>query len=69
MNELTSPGMTFLAVVVAVAVLYLAVLLVADRVKKHRRGVGLSIMDDRPGDDSQFAEWRAQMREDHEGEP
>jgi hypothetical protein len=44
----SSPGLNFLAVVVAVAVLYVAVLLVADRVKKHRRGVGLTILDDRP---------------------
>jgi hypothetical protein len=63
-----SPGMTFLAVVVALGLLYLAVLVAVDRVKKHRRGVGLAIMDDRPGDDSQFAEWRAQKREDREGE-
>jgi hypothetical protein len=64
-----SPGMTFLAAVVALGLLYLAVLLAVDGVKKHRGGEGLSILTDRPGDDSQFTEWRAQMREDHEGEP
>jgi hypothetical protein len=68
MNELASPGLNFLFAVVALAVLYLAVLLAVDGFKKHRGGEGLAIMDDRPGDDGQFAEWRAQMREDHEGE-
>jgi hypothetical protein len=65
----SSPGLNFLLAVVALGLPVLAVLLAVDRVKKHRRGVGLAILDDRPGDDSQFAEWRAQMREDHEGEP
>jgi hypothetical protein len=63
-----SPGLDFLIAVAALAVLYLVVLLAVDGVKKHRGGEGLAILTDRPGDDSQFAEWRAQKREDHEGE-
>jgi hypothetical protein len=64
----SSPGLNFLAVVVVLVLLAVAVLLAIDGVKKHRSGVGLSILEDRPGDDGQFAEWRAQMREDHDGE-
>jgi hypothetical protein len=64
----SSPGTAFLIAVVALAVLYLVVLLAVDGVKKHRGGEGLAILTDRPGDDGQFAEWRTQKREDHEGE-
>jgi hypothetical protein len=61
--------MNFIYAAVVVALLVLAGVLIADRLSTHRRGVGLAILTDRPGDDSQFAEWRAQLREDHEGEP
>jgi hypothetical protein len=76
----SSPGTNFLIAVVALAVLYLAVLLAVDGVKKHRGGEGLAIMDDRPPDPDFLADlirnkevYREQMladwAENHEGEP
>jgi hypothetical protein len=64
----SSPGTTFLIAIGVLAMLAVAVLLAVDGVKKHRGGEGLAILTDRPGDDGQFAEWRAQKREDREGE-
>ncbi|WP_116051913.1 hypothetical protein [Amycolatopsis palatopharyngis] len=57
-----SHSLNVLLAFVAVVFLAVAVLLLVDRVKKHRDGVGLAILEDRPGTDEQFAEWNREDR-------
>ena len=57
-----TPALDFLLALVALGLLYLAGLLLVDRVKQYRGGEGLSILDDRPGTDEQFGQWNREDR-------
>lgn len=52
----SSHSLNVLITLALVAVLAVAVLLLVDRVKRHRGGEGLAILDDRPPDPDFFAD-------------